>query len=78
MQCVCIRVQTEAKRARCFQVGWIPSIGTTPERHHWLIEMHKATRNLVGRLLLSGSSGPTERIYFKFQSFSFANYGQKR
>lgn len=37
-------------------------IGTTPERHHWLTEMHKATRNLVGRLMLSGSGGPTERI----------------
>jgi len=63
MQCVCIRVETEAKGARCFQVGWVPSIGTTPGRmHHWLIEMHKATRHLVGRLILCGSGGPTERI----------------
>ena len=62
MQCVCIRVETEAKGARCFQFGWAPSIGTTPERHHWLIKMYKETRNLVGRLILSGSGGPTERI----------------
>ena len=77
MQCVCIRVETEAKGARCFQVGRAPSIGTTPERHHWLIEMHKATRNLVGRLILSGSGGPTERIS-SFNLSLFQTMGRKQ